>query len=149
MKLQVLVCAAALLAAPAVFADDSDERAKLNGAWQSQEQTGGVWTIQDQGSGMHLTNSLGDKKIFEFACDLAKECQVKDAGKNVKVTVYFNGAKLVLTETRGDQVFKRRFGIAQTGDVLEIETIWVVPDGKTETIHLTRVQTAAVKSAKP
>lgn len=148
MKIQT-VCAVMLLAGTVAFAQDAD-RAKLYGAWQAQEQgSAGVWTIEEQGAGLHLTNSQGDRKVSEFVCDLGKECEVKDAGKKVKVTLYFNGPKLVIMETRGEEVLKRRFGIAATGDVLELENIPVSPSGKTEMIHFTRLQTTAAAATKP
>lgn len=151
--MKVCVLCAGLIASLTMFADDVAERAKLNGAWQAQEQSGStahaVWTLEEQGSGMRITNSQGDKKMVEFVCDLAKECEIKDAGKKVKVTVYFNGPKLVVMETRGEQVFKRRFGLAETGDVMELEVIPVIPAGKTETIHFTRVPSASAAPAKP
>ena len=147
MKLPL--CLAMLAAATMMFAQDED-RAKLIGAWESGEQSGethSVWTFESQGSSMHITNSFGDRKLSEFVCQLAKECKVKDAGKSVTVMMYFNGAKLVMQETRGEEVFKRRFGVAEP-NVLEVEMIPVVPDGKAETTRFTRMQTTAVNSAK-
>jgi hypothetical protein len=82
-------------------------------------------------------------------CSLGKECEVKDAGRKVKVTLFFNGPKLVVLETRGDEVVKKRFGAVETGDTLELEVIPVAPDGKTETVHFKRVPNApAVAAAK-
>jgi hypothetical protein len=131
------------------LADDSDERAKLTGAWQGQESSGAkaVWTFESQGEAMHIVNSQGDKKIAEFACSLGKECEVKDAGRKVKVTLYFNGPKLVVLETKGEEVVKKRFGVTETGDTLELEVIPVGP-GKAETLHFTRVQNAPAVAAK-
>src|SRR5579862_423659 len=126
------------------FADDTTERAKLTGTWQAQEGAGAaksVWIFDSQGDAMHITNSQGDKKIAEFACNLGKECEVKDAGRKVKVTLYFNGPKLVVLETRGEEVVKKRFGVTETGDILELEVIPVGP-GKAETLHFTRLQNA-------
>jgi hypothetical protein len=132
------------------FADDATERAKLNGTWQSQGGSGGavnaVWTLDSQGDAFHITNSLGDKKIAEFACSLGKECEVKDAGRKVKVTLFFNGPKLVLLKTRGEEVVKLRFGAVETGDALELEVIPVSPDGKTETLHLKRLPSVAASA---
>ncbi len=135
-----------MISLPAL-AQDSADRAKLNGAWQPQGAgaASGVWFIEETAGGMRVTNSQGEKKVAEFVCDFAKECEAKDAGKKVKITLYFNGAKLVLMETKGDQVLKRRFGFGETADVMELELIPVAPAGKTETIHFTRAQTAAVK----
>jgi len=129
------------------LADDSAERVKLAGTWQSQE-TGGavkaVWILESKGDSFHITNSQGDKKIVEFACTLGQECEVKEAGRKVKVTVFFNGPKLIVLETRGEEVVKKRFGAMEAGDTLELEVIPVSPEGKTETLHFKRVQAAAV-----
>jgi hypothetical protein len=129
------------------FADDSAERAKLTGTWQSSQgekgvATKAVWILESQGDAIHIINSQGDKKIAEYACALGKECEVKDGGRKVKVTLFFNGSKLVLLETRGDQVVKRLFATAQTGDILDLDVIPMTPDGKTETLHFQRVLAA-------
>jgi|SRR5579863_5200707 hypothetical protein len=136
------------------LADDSTERAKLTGTWQSSTgekgiATKAVWVLESKGDSMHIINSQGDKKMAEYACTLdGKECEVKDGGRKVKVTLYFNGPKLVVLETKGDEVVKRRFGTAE-GDTLELEVIPMVPDGKTETLHFQRVQNgAAVASSR-
>jgi hypothetical protein len=131
------------------LADDSTERAKLAGAWQARGEGGAansVWILQSQGDVFHITNSQGDKKIADYACNLGKECEVKDGGRKVKVTLFFNGTKLVVLETKGEEVLKRRFGAVETGDTLELEVIPVVPDGKTETLHFKRVQTVVAAS---
>ena len=145
------VWAAMLAAGTMLFAQDAD-RSKLLGSWESDGQTGGdahaVWTFEARGASMHIVNSLGDQKVSEFVCELAKECQVKEAGKKVTLMMYFNGPKLVMQETRGEEVFKRRFGVAETGDVLEVEMIPIVPDGKAETARFKRVQTTAVNTGK-
>ncbi len=132
---------------PPAFAEDTADRAKLNGAWQQQGAGAGqsVWTIEETSAGMRVTSSQGEKKVAEFVCDFARECEAKDAGKKVKVTLYFNGGKLVVMETKGDQVVKRRFGFGDTADVMELEMIPVAPAGKSEMIHCTRVATAAAK----
>ncbi len=65
------------------------------------------WTLEQRGEAIRISNSQGAVKIVEFDCALAKECEVKESGKKVKVMVYFNGPKLVMMETRGDQVVNR------------------------------------------
>jgi hypothetical protein len=154
MKLH-FVCALVGMAAsvgmisPLAFAQDEAVRAKLNGSWQAKEQgaTQAVWTIQPQGEGLHITTSDGTRTVAEFVCQFAKECEAKDAGKKVKVMFYFNGPKLVMMETRGDEIVKRRFGFGDAADVMEVEMIPVTPAGKSETTHFTRVQTVA--ASKP
>jgi hypothetical protein len=127
------------------FADDSAERAKLAGTWQGDARA--VWILESQGDTFHITNSLGDKKVSEFACTLGKECEVKDAGRKVKVTMYFNGSTLWVIKARGEEIVKLRFGMAE-GDALELEVIPVAPAGKAETLHLKRQGAAVVANAK-
>ena len=49
--------------------------------------------------------------------------------------------KLVELETGGSVVMKRRF-FAAAADTLELEVIPVVPEGKSELVHLRRVRPA-------
>ncbi len=150
MKLQIL-CAMGCVAmlSPIGFAQDDEARAKLNGSWQEQGGAApAVWTIEQQGStGLHITNSQGDKKIAEFICQFAKECEARDAGKKVKIMFYFNGPKLVLMETKGEIVTKMRFGFGDAAEVMELETIPVAPSGSAQTAHYTRVSATATASA--
>jgi len=127
------------------FADDFADRAKITGTWQGEAKA--VWVLESQGDTFHITNSQGDKKIVEMACTLGKECEVKESGRKVKVTLYFNGPKLVVVKTRGDEIVKLRFGAAETGETLELEVIPVAPEGKTETLHLKRMPSAAAVTA--
>ena len=129
-------------------ADDSAERAKLAGAWQGESGAAkAVWILESHGDAFRITNSVGDKRISEFACNLGQECEVKDAGHKVKVMMYFNGPKLVMLETKGEEVVKKRFGAAETGDALDIEIIPITPAGKNETLRFKRVQNTAAVAA--
>jgi len=149
MKLKS-ICLMAFVATTAALAQDEAQRAKLAGSWQAADQSA-VWTFEDLRYSMHVTNLQGDRKIAEYTCDLGQECEVKDAGKKVKVTLYFNGPNLVVMETRGGTTFKRRFGVEEKSDVLEMENIPIQPTGKTETVRFTRLQSAvgAAKAAVP
>lgn len=149
MKLQtLLVCG--LLVGGVAFAQDSGDRSKLSGTWQLQSQAGNapatVWMLEEQAAGVHLATTEGDQKKMDFNCALGKECEVKDGGQKVKITLYFNGESLVALETRGNDVVKRRFVAASQGDTMDMELIPVVPSGKTETLHFKRVATTAVAS---
>jgi hypothetical protein len=130
------------LVGSSAFADNSTDRAKIYGSWQAGGEGGAaktVWILEDRGDAFHIVNSLGDKKLADFACVLGQECEVKDGGRKVKVTLYFNGAKLVELEVKGEEVVKRRFGTGETGDGLDLEVIPVTPSGKTETVHFKRL----------
>jgi hypothetical protein len=119
----------------ALAGDDAD-RTKLMGTWQSPND-GGSWVLADKGDVVHITRLEKNQKVSDFECNTrGQECDIKDLGKSVKISMWFNGPKLVLMETRGSDVLKRRF--QATGDQLELEVIPIVPAGKPETEHLNR-----------
>jgi hypothetical protein len=144
-----IVTLSALLLAGSAFADDDSIRAKLIGRWQNSDGNGDAkyaWALESSGGSIHLTNSNGTQTRVEFECNtVGKECAVKDAGRSAKVIMYFNGPKLVELETRGTQVVKRRFSIIGDGDTMELETIPIVPTGKSETTHFKRVPSVVAK----
>jgi hypothetical protein len=130
---------------PEAAADDGSARARLVGAWQPQEpaaKENGVWTLERKdGDVLHITYSLGDEKRIDFECSTkGGECDVKDAGKPAKVSLWFSGAKLVELETKGQEVVKRRFAVTAEGDSMELEVIPISPEGKTETMHFRRMR---------
>ncbi|MEO8598094.1 MAG: hypothetical protein ABI759_32540 [Candidatus Solibacter sp.] len=138
-----MIALSALLLTGAAFADD-DSRAKLIGKWQQSDGNAdakATWTLAGvPAESIRATNSSGAQTIAEFECNtMGKECEVKDAGRKTKVSMWFNGAKLVVMETRGDQVAKRRFAIAGDGDTMDLETIPIVPSGKVEITHFKRI----------
>jgi hypothetical protein len=138
------VTAGLLHGALAAWADDGDPRAKLTGSWKDAK-TASAWVLQPISDGIHISGSNGEKVAVEFDRQMAKECQIKDAGHRAKVMMYFNGPKLIETETIGSRVVKRRFTVTGDGDTMEVETIPVEPEGKPETAVFKRVQTEASK----
>ena len=131
----VLPCAVILCAA-ALWADDAADRAKLAGKWKNADQS---WTIEPKADTIRITAMKGEKTLADFECNSSgRDCNVKDGGSTAKVSLYFNGAKLVETETKGNEIVKRRFSVPEN-DAMEVEVIPVVPDGKTETLHFKRI----------
>jgi hypothetical protein len=127
-----------LLSAALLGAADSD-RAKLAGAWNAGEgDARAAWILAENGDSMHVTYMQNDRKVLDFECNtVGRECEVKDAGKPVKVSMWFNGPKLVVMETRGSDVMKRRFHAAGE-DEMELELMPLVPSGKPELLRLKR-----------
>ena len=124
------------------FAGDGD-RAKLMGGWESQTGTD-HWMFEAKGDAVHVTYLQGDKKLAEFECDTdGKDCVTKVAGHSAKVSLWFNGPKLVELETRGSEVVKRRFAIAGAGEEMDLEIIPIASDAKAETVHFKRARIAA------
>jgi hypothetical protein len=143
-----IVTLSALLSAGAAVAGDDSGRDKLMGTWEQSDGNGEptTWTLEGTSGfagSMHVTNSHRTQTLTEFECNtLGMECAVQDAGKASKVSMWFNGAKLVQLETRGIQVVKRRFCVTGDGDTLDLETIPIVPAGKVETTHFRRTHSA-------
>lgn len=149
MRIPIIAFSTLLLVSIAV-ADDESSRAKLMGKWQQSDGDGearSTWALEEvTADSIRMTNSNGTQTVTEFECNtVGKECAVKDAGRKSKVSMWFNGPKLVELETKGAQVVKRRFSIAGDGDAMELETIPIAPAGKVETSHFKRVPPVVAK----
>jgi len=143
LKMTVLIVTLyALFSAGPAVGEDNASRARLMGQWQQSDGNGEpktTWTLKDMGSSIHVSNSTNTATVMEFECNTeGKECAVKHAGHSSKVSMWFNGAKLVELETTGSQVVKRRFTVTGDGDTMELETIPIVPTGSGETTHFKR-----------
>ena len=113
-------------------ADDLSQRTNLIGTWQSQEAAGPTWILQNDGENLHVTQLQNDQKILDFECNtLGRECKVKDSGRDTKVSMWYSGPKLVVMETKGSEVVKRRLSAAEEGK-MQVEVISIVPDRKPE-----------------
>ena len=116
--------------------DDSGDRAKVAGKWLDPDSKLN-WMIEDKGDSVRIMQLMDNQQVSMIDCKLGSECQIKDGGHSAKVTLYYNGPKLIELETRGSETIKRRF--SATGDAMEIEVIPIVPDGKTQLVKLKRV----------
>ncbi len=117
----------------------------------------GTWTVQDSGKdgptkwimeqkpdSIKIAEIRNDEKLAEFECNtLGQECEVKEGGKKTKVSIWFNGPKLVELETRGSDTVKRRFAMNPNGDEMDVEVIPISPAGKTEVVQFKRVEVTA------
>ena len=140
MTKRALLCAAFLLS-PAAIAADSEDRTKLAGDWELQDgrTDSGIWTLEMRDQNIRVSMTRGDQKVT-FECNtLGRECAGKDGSK---VSLWFNGPKLVELETKGSAVTRRRFKIDAAGDGMEVEVTPVSPSGKDEVLHFKRVKTA-------
>jgi hypothetical protein len=152
MKLKTTVSIVTLYtlsSAAFALAEDNAIRARLMGQWQQSDgngETKSTWTLKDTGNSIHVSNSTNAATVMEFECNTeGKECAVKHAGHSAKVSMWFNGARLVELETAGNQVVKRRFTVTADGDSMELETIPIVPTGSSETTHFKRAPAGAAK----
>jgi len=141
----IRIATVGILLAAVALADDVDQRAKLTGSWQEASDAKEAWVLQPVPDGMHITSSTAGKTVVEVDCKMAQECDIKDSGHHAKVMMYFNGPKLVATETMGSRIVKRRFTVTGDDNTMELEVIPIEPDGKTETIVFKRVTTQTAK----
>ena len=145
MYLRIAVLGSLLLAGAAV-ADDDASRAKLIGSWQSLDSTQ-VWSFQQKGGPdevIHVTNIAGPKTTMEFDCDsFGHDCTIKINGHTAKVSLYYNGPKLIQMETRGSTILKRVFLVTGEGDTMDMVQDTIAPNPKTETVHFKRVAATA------
>ena len=137
-KLLIAACALGLCS----IAGAAD-RNQLYGQWAASDGTE-TWVFHDKGDQVQVSHTKGAETLFDVSCGTTgRDCPVKDSGKKATVSMYFNGPKLVQLERRGDDVVKRRFTVGDTGDVLDVEVIPIVPAGRTETIHFKRTSETA------
>ncbi len=119
------------------LADDAGDRAKLPGTWQSDQNV--TWMLENTGNTMKLTETQNGQKVSEVECNVTgKECEVTENGHKAKVSMWFNGSKLVELETKGSEVVKRTFALTGQQDAMEVVLMPVVPSGKTETVSFHR-----------
>ncbi|HTS28742.1 MAG TPA: hypothetical protein VMH81_22885 [Bryobacteraceae bacterium] len=139
------------VAAGFALADEISDRAKLAGTWQpkaGERSDYGTWTFVDRDGSIRITEEANGQKIAEFECNtMGRECEVKESGHSTKVSLWYNGPKLVEMHTRGSEVVKRRFQVTD-GDVLELEVIPIAPAGKPELIHMDRLRSEADRKAQ-
>ena len=141
-----LLLMAALIAfgAAAMRAGDSEGREKLTGKWQpaeGQKAEYGTWTFEANDTGIRVVQEVNGQKVAEYECNtMGRECEIKEDGHSAKVSMWFNGPKLVEMRTRGSEVVKRRFLVTSDPDTLELEIIPIAPGGKSETVRFSRSQ---------
>jgi hypothetical protein len=135
-----------MLCLTAAWGDEVADRANLAGKWQpknGEKSDYSIWTLVDHNGSIRITEESNGQKVAEYECNtMGKECQVKEGGHAAKVSMWYNGPRLVEMRTHGSEVVKRRFQVTD-GDVLELEVIPIAPAGKTEVIHMERFRTEA------
>ena len=144
---KLVITLSGLVFCAALLGDDAADRAKLIGSWQLQsgsDKDGSLWTLENKGDGIRIVHLQNNQKLTDFECNtLGRDCDVKDAGHQVKVSLWYNGPKLVEFETRGNEVIKWRLGITGQGDTMEVEEIPITAAGKTEILEFKRVHTTS------
>jgi hypothetical protein len=135
----------------------SAENVKPNftGAWRmdsvkSQVLDGRVvtLTIQDDSTKLDLVSTAQGKDAKEvtskFACTTEKECEFDQGGYKAKVSLWYDGATLVILKTDGpkeDAVTKWKLHLTPDGNTLTLDVVHIDPDEKPETLVFTKKPT--------
>ena len=94
-------------------ADDTEARGKLAGKWQpadGQKSDYGTWVLEAKETGVRVIQEANGQKVAEYECNtMGRECEMQEDGRSAKVSMWFNGPRLVQMRTRGSEVVKRRF----------------------------------------
>jgi hypothetical protein len=138
LSLTVLVCGIA------AAADDEADRAKLVGSWQMVPDNAQLWTFSTKGDSIKVVEVEQGNKVADFECNTdGKACEVKIGGKKASVSLWYNGAKLVELEQKGENVVERHFAAGHEPDAMEVEVAPISPAGSHETLKFKRAATVA------
>jgi hypothetical protein len=135
------------LVVPEVLPADS-QGAPFTGTWEmnaNKSQLSDVrsitLTIQEIGDKIKISSSTkkGDSIVTgEFTCATnGKECEFDEGGHKSKVSLYFNGAVLVVFKTDGpenDSASQWNMQIAPQGKLLTVGVSHILPAAKDETL---------------
>jgi hypothetical protein len=133
-KLSMIAAAAVLMSA--------QDRPNLVGSWQSQAGGNVSITIRGTQDTLHVLETDGnDSREWTCASD-GKNCVMPGQPKDT-VSAWYNGPALIVMETRGNDVVKKRLQLSADKSKLEMEVIPIVPPGKTEKIELSKKSQAS------
>ena len=120
----------------AALAQDTD-RPNLAGKWQidparSEGGSGVTLSIEAKDDSLHYVQADRNGGIAEFECSTdGQECAMTDGGRKAKVSLWYHGDSLVMMETKGNNVVKRKLTVTD-GATLQMEVVPIVPQGKTD-----------------
>jgi hypothetical protein len=111
----------------------------VSGKWALQNNGSEELVIEQNGDTIQVRETRAGATTSEFTCNiLGKECKAKEGGHSAKVSVWFNGPKLVEILTRGSDVTRKRYTVTENGTGLQVEVSSMSSNGKTETLVYTR-----------
>jgi hypothetical protein len=122
------------------WADNQADREQLEGTWvEDGNAHPNGWTISKVPGGLHIAQTADGRTIASFDCPTSgRDCDVKVDGHKATVSMYFNGAALVMIETRNDKVVKRRFSLMPSPDAMKLEIMPMSGGAQIEEVHFRR-----------
>jgi hypothetical protein len=138
------LCLGVFLAGP-VLAADPNQKPNFKGTWSLAADKSELKALKPTGCTLDIEQPLqgeirvqelfktsdGQERKRDFKCStVGKECDYTDGDKPSKMSVYYNGPKLVAIERIGkdsDIVTKRIYELSEDGKTLTIEVNQMVP----------------------
>jgi len=122
-------------------------RPELNGVWQLDAAAEGKYktetlTIHQTEDSVEIaedrTAKNGKETRDDIQCNtMGQQCKLK----NTQVSLWYNGAMLVLMETHNDVVTKTRFSSSDDGKTLHMEVTHLAPGNpRTENLTFTKIK---------
>ncbi len=88
---------------------------------------------------MHVKEVKGAEVHADFSCETnGKACDLNNQGHKSKVSMWFNGSRLVVLETQGDEITRRRFQTSGNADTLNVEVAPMSSRSKIEKLTFVR-----------
>jgi len=140
---------------------DPPARPDLSGVWRLEPSQSEIhsrvpseltWQIEQTDDAIHLIQREADNKnADEWRCNTdGKDCKVKDEGRKVVISFYYNGPVLVELESEGsnhDNVTKKRISLSKDGNMITVDVIHLMPQGKPpEKLVLSRQPTTTAQN---
>lgn len=111
----------------------------FSGKWALQQDTSVELVLEQTSDSIQLRETKAGTMKTEYVCNTnGKECPAKDEGHSAKVSLWFNGPKLVEIISRGHELTRRRYSIADDGATLRVEVSTMSGAAKNETLVYTR-----------
>jgi hypothetical protein len=113
------------------FAQTPGSNPDLSGTWVDSSNAADTIAINEKGDNIKVRELDGDRVVADYTCNLSGQpCKIKEEGREVEVSLYYNGSKLVEFKQRGNDVEKRRFTLGNDGKTMLVETIPISSTGK-------------------
>lgn len=113
-----------ILAAIAIPVTILAQAPDLTGTWIAESNASQNLILEQKDGKIHVQEMNGGKVDLDFTCSTSgQECEAKENGHSEKITMYFNGAKLVELRERGNDTIKQRLALSNYGKVLTVETV--------------------------
>ena len=123
------------------------DRPDLNGVWQLSNSAGAESKFKSETLTIHQgddTVQITEDRTARNGKEMKDDIQCNTSGQECKlkterVSLYYNGQRLVMLETQRDIVTKKRFTTSEDGKTLNLEVIHIAPGAqRTETFTYTK-----------